>query len=141
MITDWLTPQSYTPEGRLWCSTDSFQCQHLYIWFGVKSRVCICPHKFIILILCDLFSYPQSIDAIGSKNEILSYLLHEDHGKAVDLYGHDSCQESQGGVCQDRDEWEIRDTDEDAEDRSEHATRGCGVVPVYQLFGGLLQIN
>ena len=44
-----------------------FCCQHLYIWFGGISRVCICLHKFIVLLLCntlwfwscDYFSYHE----------------------------------------------------------------------------------
>ena len=31
---------------------DSFCCPHLHIWFGGISRVCICPQKYIVLLLC-----------------------------------------------------------------------------------------
>ena len=70
-----------------------------------------------------------------------AHLLQEDHGEAVDLDGHDPGQGGQGDVGGHTDEGEVRDGHQQSEDRAEHAARGRAAVPVYQLFGGLLQIN
>ena len=45
-----VTTELYT-RGKLQSSVDSFHCQHLYIWFAGISKVCVCLHKFIVLLL------------------------------------------------------------------------------------------
>ena len=69
------------------------------------------------------------------------YLFHENHHEAVNFDGHDGGQGGQRGVGSDADEREVSDASEEAEARSESAARGCGNLPVYQLFRGLLQNN
>ena len=70
---------------------------------------------------------------------IISYLFHENHHEAVNFDGHDGGHGGQGGVGGDADQREISDGGEETEARSERAARGCGNLPVYQLFRGLLQ--
>ena len=48
-----LLSQSYTWEGRFWCSADSFHCQHFYLFGGRISRVCVCPKN----IYCSVTLY------------------------------------------------------------------------------------
>jgi hypothetical protein len=65
-------------------------------------------------------------------------LFHENHHKAVNFDGHDGGQGGERDVSGDADEREVSDASEEAEHRSEHSARGCGRLPVYQLFRGLL---
>ena len=48
--------QSYTTDGRLRHSADSLYCQHLFIWFGGMSRVCVCLQKYIYCFVTLYFS-------------------------------------------------------------------------------------
>lgn len=67
-----------------------------------------------------------------------SYLLQEDHDEAVGLDGRHPGQCGQGDVGENTDEREVRDGEEDGQDSTEYSGRGCGIVPVHQLFGCLL---
>ena len=46
-----VTTELYT-RGKLQSSVDSFHCQHLHIWFAGIRKVCVCLHRFIVLLLC-----------------------------------------------------------------------------------------
>ena len=63
--------RDYIKEPKFWYYADYFCCQHLKVWFGLISRVCISPQLWLCYVISVVSHLSYSLEMLSHQNILL----------------------------------------------------------------------